>query len=144
MHNFRKITDHFYAAPQIEPDEIDAAASEGFVAIIMNRPDGETPDQPATALIKDRADANQLPFVHIPITAPPQMSDVKATLEVLKAHEGQKVLAFCRSGTRSTTLWAYAVALDKAMPVDDILTAAMNGGYDLSPHRPALEALFAL
>ncbi len=144
MHNFRQITDHFYAAPQIEPDEIDLAAKEGFAAIIMNRPDGETPDQPATALIKDRADANGLPFIHIPITAPPQMSDVKATLEALKTYEGKKVLAFCRSGTRSTTLWAYAMAMDKSMSVDEILSAAMNGGYDLSPHRPALDALFAL
>lgn len=144
MHSFRKITDQFYVAPQIEPDDVDLAAQEGFGAIIMNRPDGETPDQPPTAFIIDRAEANNLPFIHIPIAAPPELSDIRKTADALKENEGKKVLAFCRSGTRSTTLWAYAMAMEKAMSVDEIVQTAMNGGYDLSPHRSGLDAVFAL
>mgnify|MGYP002738303486 CR=1 FL=1 len=51
------------------------------------------------------------------------------------------MLAYCRSGTRSTTLWALAQAQSGAMSVDQILAAARAAGYDLDQHRSLLAGL---
>ena len=83
-------------------------------------------------------------FLHIPIIAPPEIPDINATLAALEEFQGKKILAFCRSGTRSATLWAYAMAKSNRMEVDDILKAAEAAGYDLSGHRPRLIAASSL
>jgi len=48
------------------------------------------------------------------------------------------VLAYCRTGTRSTTLWALTQA--GALPADAIIATAAKAGYDLTGVRPELEA----
>jgi uncharacterized protein (TIGR01244 family) len=40
------------------------------------------------------------------------------------------VLAFCRSGTRSTTLWALSQA--GKLPAHEIIAQAARAGYDMS------------
>ncbi len=144
MLRIHKITDSFYVAPQISAEDVDALVDEGFGAVIMNRPDQETPDQPPTEEISDRADTHNVPFFHIPIQAPPQLSDIDATFAALEATKGKKVLAFCRSGTRSATLWAYTVVRSGEYTVDGAINAAREAGYDLAPHRPVLEDLASL
>jgi uncharacterized protein (TIGR01244 family) len=66
---------------------------------------------------------------------------VDAMIEVMQSATG-KVLAYCRSGTRSTLLWALASA---KMGVDpDLITrSAMAAGYDVSPVRPMMDMLAA-
>ena len=61
--------------------------------------------------------------------------DVIAFRQLL-ASAAQPVLAFCRSGTRCTTLWAFASAGELA--ADDIIGAAARAGYDLSGLRDRL------
>ena len=141
MTEFSKVTEDFYVSPQIEVEDLDLAVKEGFEAIIMNRPDGESPGQPELSDIVSRARDLSLPFIHIPITAAPQAEDIQATLEALDELKGKKVLAFCRSGTRSVTLWAYAKVVSGEMGTDAALTAAQGAGYDLSGHRPVLDSL---
>jgi uncharacterized protein (TIGR01244 family) len=47
------------------------------------------------------------------------------------------VLAFCRSGTRSTFLWALARA-SQGEDGEELIRKAANAGYDLSPIRRLL------
>lgn len=141
MNKFRKVTDDFYVAPQLQAEDVDAAWREGFQALIMNRPDGESQDQPQTSDIVSRAEEHGMAFKHIPITAPPQPADVQATSDALDAFAGQKVLAFCRSGTRSVTLWAYAKVARGELSADQVIRMAADAGYDLSPHGPVLESI---
>jgi len=54
---------------------------------------------------------------------------VDAETEALEGSAGP-VLAFCRSGTRSTTLWALSQA--GKMPAHEIVAAAAHAGYDMS------------
>jgi len=142
MQNFRKVTDNFYVAPQLTADDMHVAKEEGFEAFIMNRPDRETPDQPPTQDLVSVAEEYGLPFLHIPITAPPSPHDIAATQQAISDLSGKKILAFCRSGTRSVTLWAYAMAAGKTEDVGTILNQARDAGYDLSPHRSQLQALY--
>ena len=134
---FRKLDDTISVAGQIEPADIAEAARQGFTFIINNRPDGEAPGQPSGAEMKAAADAAGLGYAAIPIThAGFSEEQVAAMGQALAAAPGP-VLAFCRSGTRSTLVWALARARAGDTPAE--LTAkAAAAGYDLSPIRPLL------
>lgn len=138
---FIKVTDDFYVAPQLDVEDVDIAAREGFGALLMNRPDAESLDQPPTAPIIARVEQHGMSFRHIPIQRPPEAGDIRSTRDALEEFKGKKTLAFCRSGTRSITLWVYAKVSNGELSVDEALSIAGAAGYDLALHRPALEAL---
>ena len=91
--------------PQVFPHEIAEIAAAGFKGIINNRPDNEAPDQPASAQIEAEARRHGLAYWHIPIV-PGQAAeaDARAFAEALRQVDGP-VLAFCRTGNRSTGLF---------------------------------------
>ena len=125
---------------QIEPQQVDKIAAQGFKTIINNRPEGEEIGQPDGAEIEAAAKAAGLHYIAIPVThagfSTPQVDAMRAALD---ENEGGKTLAFCRSGTRSTLLWALAEAKDGKDP-DDIAEAAAAAGYDVAPVRMLLDA----
>jgi uncharacterized protein (TIGR01244 family) len=128
-------------APQIAPEDCAAAAAQGYVAIVSNRPDGEAPGQPDAATMRAAAEAAGLRFAHIPIDHSGfAMPQVEAMAAVLRA--GGPVLAFCRSGTRSANLWALAAA-SMGEDADALVAAAAGGGYDISGMLPSLRMLAA-
>ena len=126
----KRINDEISVSPQISPDDVPALKAMGFTTIINNRPDGEAPDQPAADAVRQAAAAAGLGYHHIPLGrdgVTPEM--VEKTREALEGSAGP-VLAYCRSGTRSTTLWALAQA--GQMPAEEIVAEAANAGYDVS------------
>lgn len=118
-------------AGQIGPDEISSIAAAGVTLIVNNRPDAEEPGQPASAEIEAAARAAGLLYRHIPIAGGFNLDDVLAMAAALDEAEG-KVLAFCRSGTRSTFLWALAQS-ERGAEADDLIAKAAAAGYDLAP-----------
>jgi uncharacterized protein (TIGR01244 family) len=138
---FITLTPLMAVAPQISPEDCAAAAAQGYVAIVSNRPDGEAPGQPNAATMQAAAEAAGLRFAHIPIDhsgfAMPQVEAMAAVLR-----DGGPVLAFCRSGTRSANLWALAAASMGEDP-EALVAAAAGGGYDLSGMLPSLRMLAA-
>jgi uncharacterized protein (TIGR01244 family) len=121
-------------AGQIRPSDLAEAAASGIRTIVNNRPDGEEPGQPLAAEIEAAAQAAGLAYRHIPVAGGFSDAQVEAMAEALG--EGP-VLAFCRSGTRSTWLWALARARlgDDA---EELAARAASAGYDLSPIRAYL------
>ncbi|MEC7625226.1 MAG: TIGR01244 family sulfur transferase, partial [Pseudomonadota bacterium] len=110
MSEFRKLSDDFYASPQITPQEVSEAAAMGIALVINNRPDGEAPDQPAGADIEAATRAAGMDYLAIPIgSAGFSEPQVEKLQEALAASQGP-VLGYCRSGTRSTLLWSLAQA----------------------------------
>jgi uncharacterized protein (TIGR01244 family) len=142
MSDFRRLSDNVYASPQITPADIAEASALGVTMVINNRPEGETEDQPPGPEIEAAAHAAGMEYVAIPVTMP-ALSDVHVTAmrESLDRAAGP-VLAYCRSGTRSTVLWALAQAKAGA-DLEDITRAAAAAGYDVSPVRAAMEAYTA-
>lgn len=136
----RKIDDGISVAPQIAPGDLGEAAEAGFTMVINNRPDEEEVGQPSGAAIAEAARAAGLDYVAIPVTGVGfSMNQVEAMRDALDRAKGP-VLAFCRSGTRSTNLWALARAFQGESP--DALTAkAAEAGYDLTNIRPLLDGL---
>jgi uncharacterized protein (TIGR01244 family) len=139
---FRRVTDRLQVSPQIGLDEVAAAAAEGVTLIVNNRPEDESDDQTSGAEIEAAARAAGIDYVAIPVThagfSEPQ---VKAMAEALGAASGP-VLAYCRSGTRSTLLWALAEASQGGDP-DALTNMAAKAGYDLNPVRPLMDMLKA-
>ena len=139
---FRKITDQVFASPQIGPIDVLQAAREGIVLIVNNRPEDESDDQVPGPEIEAVARAAGLDYVAIPIThagfSEPQVTAMTAAL----AGADGPVLAYCRSGTRSTLLWALAEASRGQHP--EVLAAqAAVAGYDVAPIRQLLDVLHA-
>ncbi|MEQ3643166.1 MAG: TIGR01244 family sulfur transferase [Paracoccus sp. (in: a-proteobacteria)] len=126
----RTLSPQFAVSPQITPQDIPALKAQGYRAIIANRPDGEGADQPTFAEIEAAAHAAGMQARYIPISGGVVGDDdVEAFRSALRAMPGP-VLAYCRSGTRSATLWSLAQADD--MPLPQILAATSTAGYDLS------------
>ena len=126
----KRINDHISVSGQISPEDIAALKAQGYTTIINNRPDGEAPDQPAAIEIEAAAKAAGLGYHHIPLGRTGVTAEmVEQTKAALEQSEGP-VFAFCRSGTRSTTLWALSQA--GSMPAAEIIAAAGQAGYDVS------------
>ena len=142
MSDFRQINEQFLASPQISVGDVAAAKEMGVTMIVNNRPDDEEPGQVSGAQIADAAKAAGIEYRAIPVThAGFGQGQVDAMTEALESSEGP-VLAYCRSGTRSTLLWALARAKQGANP-SVIASQAANGGYDVSPVRQIIDMLSA-
>ncbi|MDZ3832167.1 MAG: TIGR01244 family sulfur transferase [Sphingopyxis sp.] len=140
MSDFRNLSSGYSVAPQIAVEDIAAAKAAGFSMVVNNRPDGEDPSAPQGGDIADACAAEGLAYAAIPVGhagfSHPQLD----SLDTLLADTTGPILAYCRSGTRSTHLWA----LTRARAGDDLdglCNAASAAGYDLSGLRPMMEAL---
>lgn len=137
---FRRIDDSISVSPQITPDHVAAAAAQGVTLIVNNRPEEEEAGQPTGAEIEAAALAAGLAYRAIPVThAGFSAHQLAAMNEALEAANGP-VLAYCRSGTRSTYLWALARAGQGDSP-DDLAAKAAEAGYDLGAIRGMLDSL---
>ncbi len=139
---FRKLNDMIFASPQIGLDEVAEAKAQGIALIINNRPEGESDDQTPGAEIEAAAKAAGIAYVAIPVTqAGFSEAQVQAMGKAISAAAGP-VLAYCRSGTRSTLLWALSEASSGVDPAV-IAAQASQAGYDITPVRPMVDMLAA-
>ncbi|MEP9388487.1 TIGR01244 family sulfur transferase [Mesorhizobium sp. KR9-304] len=103
---YRQISDNYSVSGQILPQDIAAVKAAGFKSVICNRPDNEQPGQPSADSMKAAAKAAGLEFRYIPVISgqitEENVADQAAALEGLKG----PVFAYCRSGARSTNLYA--------------------------------------
>ncbi|MFM5950525.1 MAG: TIGR01244 family sulfur transferase [Novosphingobium sp.] len=139
---FRQLSQQVYASPQIGLAEVAEAARLGVGLIINNRPEGESDDQVPGDEIEAATRAAGMAYVAIPVThagfSEPQVKAMATALASCSA----PILAYCRSGTRSTLLWALARASEGASPAE-LTEAAAAAGYDLGPIRALLDMLAA-
>jgi uncharacterized protein (TIGR01244 family) len=139
MSDFRTLSASVLASPQLTLADVAQAGSLGVTLIVNNRPEGEAEDQTPGAAIEAAARAAGMDYLAIPVTPGSfDETQVSAMRDALGA--GGKVLAYCRTGTRSTLLWALVRAAS-GEPLDDIAAAASAAGYDVSPIRPAMAEL---
>lgn len=93
-------------APQLDAAAMKWAADAGFRSVINNRPDFEAgPDQPTSAQIEQAARAAGLEYAYLPVQPAFQSPEEIARFAQLLQQMPKPVLAFCRSGNRSTRLY---------------------------------------
>jgi sulfide:quinone oxidoreductase len=116
-------------APQITPDEVQQLADQGFRALICNRPDGEAADQPNFSEIEAAAKKAGLEIRDLPVVSGKVSDQDAADFGAAMQELPRPILAYCRTGTRSATLWSLSQA--NRMSVADILAATKAAGYDM-------------
>ena len=103
-----QLSDHYSVTMQIDPDDVEFFAGEGFTVIVCNRPDGEDFGQPTSDSIRAACEKHGIEFHMLPIDSPAVPPDtIQQFLDVMRNAEGP-VLGYCRTGTRSAILWQMA------------------------------------
>ncbi len=137
MADIRKLTDQLSVAPQLVAEDLKEVKSQGFVSVLCNRPDYEEETQPTYNEVQSAIDEQGLVSQFQPVNgsmiSDQDVAEFAAHLENLSG----PVLAYCRSGTRCTVLWALSEAGKR--PIDEILNIAATAGYSLEALRPRLE-----
>jgi len=127
----RQLDDKVLVSGQIRPEDVAALVGEGVTMLVNNRPDGEEPDQPLGMDIEEAARTVGIDYRSIPIIRGIGPADADAMQEAIRATRG-KMLAFCRTGTRSSLAWALAKS-DEGMPREEIERHLSNVGVDATP-----------
>lgn len=132
----RSLTDLLSVSPQIAATDLPALHAAGIRTIVCNRPDGEGADQPTVAEIRAAAAPLGIAVHYLPVDTGKVTDDQARQFDALVASVAGPVLAYCRSGTRSATLWALSQA--DRRPAGDIIATAAAAGYDLAALAPRL------
>jgi uncharacterized protein (TIGR01244 family) len=108
----RPVAPDVCVAPQLTPEAMAEAARAGFRSVINNRPDFEHgPQQPTNAAIEAAARAAGLEYRFLPVDGGYQSPEEIAAFARLLKELPRPILAFCRSGARSTRLFVAARSL---------------------------------
>lgn len=134
--DIRKIDDTISVAPQITVQDVAEIARQGFKTLVANRPDREELGQPPMADIEAAAREHGLNWVYMPVESGNITDqDIDAFAPMIRDAD-KPVLAFCRSGTRCTVLWALSAARDTS--AQEVFSKARNAGYDISGLAPRM------
>ncbi len=137
--DIRPLTLNFAVSPQICADDLAEIAESGIKTVICNRPDAEIPAELHHAEIRAAAEAAGLDFVVLELTMQTLTPANIARQHALIEKADGPVLAYCRTGTRCSVVWALTQV--GTMATNDILAAATTAGYDLSGLAPTLDQM---
>lgn len=129
--NFNKVTDNFCVSEQITVSDLQTIKEAGFKSIICNRPENESSDQTSYNEIQKHCELLGLSFFNLPII-PGQFNQelIHEFKHIISEDSQGPFFAYCRSGTRSCTLWALAHL--HQISKEDILIQTKKAGYDLT------------
>jgi uncharacterized protein (TIGR01244 family) len=128
----RQLDDKVIVSGQVAPHEVAGLVEQGVTVLVNNRPDGEEPGQPLASEIEEAAAAAGISYRFVPIIRGIGPSDVEEMQKALRQAEGGKMLAFCRSGTRS----ALAVGLaqrEEGASAEEVQERLVSAGFDPGP-----------
>lgn len=128
----RQLDEKILVSGQVAPHETAGLAAQGVTVLVNNRPDGEDPGQPSSSEIEQAARAAGISYRHVPIIRGIGPADVEAMQQALHEAKDGKLLAFCRSGTRSALAIALAKRADGAA-AEEVSRQLIQAGVDPSP-----------
>lgn len=105
-----ELTEACSVAGQIQPGDIATLQQGGYRTIVCNRPDNEDAGQPSANEISDACAAHGIAFHHLPVTNAGISAEMVQEFQKIIADSDGPVLAYCRSGQRSSVLWQYSGA----------------------------------
>ena len=128
----RQLDDKVIVSGQVAPHEVAGLVEQGVTVLVNNRPDGEEPGQPLASEIEEAAAAAGIAYRFVPIIRGIGPADVEEMQKALRQAGGGKMLAFCRSGTRS----ALAVGLaqrEEGASAEEVQERLVSAGFDPGP-----------
>jgi uncharacterized protein (TIGR01244 family) len=128
----RHLDDRTMVSGQIAPHEVAGLAEQGITVLVNNRPDGEEAGQPLAGDIEGAAAAAGISYHFVPIIRGIGPADVEAMQEAMRAAGEGKLLAFCRSGTRSALALALA-RREEGASRQEVERSLGEAGFDSGP-----------
>jgi sulfide:quinone oxidoreductase len=127
----KHLTKELSVSPQIDLNQMSAIRESGFRSIVCNRTDAEAPNQPSYEEVRRAAADTGIEARYVPVASGKIENDDVHRFKAEIAALPKPVLAYCRTGMRSATLWALSEA-EKGEPLPEILGVAKAAGYDLT------------
>jgi len=128
----RQLGDQVMVSGQVAPHEVAGLAEQGVTVLVNNRPDGEEPGQPFASEIEDAAAAAGIAYHFVPIIRGIGPADVECMQQAMRQAQGGKLLAFCRSGTRSALALALA-RREEGASAEEVQQSLLGAGIDTRP-----------
>ena len=128
----RQLDETVMVSGQVAPHEIAGLAQQGVTVLVNNRPDGEEPGQPLAVEIENAAAAAGISYHFVPILRGIGPADVEVMQKALSQARGGRLLAFCRSGTRSALALAVAMR-EQGVPAEAVEESLIQAGFDPGP-----------
>lgn len=128
----RQLGERVMVSGQLAPHEVAGLAEQGVTMLVNNRPDGEEPGQPFAGDIEAAAEQAGIAYRFVPIMRGIGPADVESMQEALRDAGDGKLLAFCRSGTRSALAVALALREEGASS-DEVQRRLTEAGFDPGP-----------
>ena len=128
----RQLDDRTWVSGQVAPEDVAGLVEQGVTVLVNNRPDGEEPDQPRASEIEAAAERAGIAYHFVPIMRGIGPADVEAMQQALDSAGDGKMLAFCRSGTRSA-LACGLVHRQQGASADDVAERLGRAGFDAGP-----------
>ncbi|WP_068088157.1 TIGR01244 family sulfur transferase [Polycladidibacter stylochi] len=103
-----KLDDNFSVCGQPSLEDLEQIKQMGFNAIICNRPDNEAPGQVSFYELSGAAEKLGIASAYVPVSHGEDPAEATQKMaEALQKLPGP-ILAYCRSGARSSTIWQAA------------------------------------
>ena len=137
--------DNFFIAGQITAEDFAIAKELGISLIINNRPDGEEAGILPVSEAQQLAKNHDLEYLHLPMAnGQPLPEDLipsmQLALQEQKNNQG-KVLAHCRTGTRSSFLWGIIEIMNSNKTSEEVIQLGTQAGVNLTGFAPVLQSV---
>jgi uncharacterized protein (TIGR01244 family) len=128
----RQLDERTFVSGQIAPHEVAGLAEQGITVLVNNRADGEEPGQPLASDIEAAATSAGIVYRFVPIIRGIGPADIDAMQQALREAGDGKLLAFCRSGTRSALACGLAHR-GEGVSSEEVQQRLMQAGFDPGP-----------
>lgn len=138
----KQLYNNIYVAGQINALDFEALKSAGVKTIINNRPDGEEPGQLSSVDAAKLAEQNGIAYHYLPmVNGQPLPATLVEEFKAIIESSDEGILAHCRSGMRSSFIWALGQIPDGIISVDEAIEKAQTAGIPLGNARSVLESV---
>ena len=138
----KQLFNNIYVAGQITENDFSSLVEAGIKVIINNRPDNEEPGQLPAAQAKELAQKHGIAYHYLPMAnGQPLPENIVEDFKSIVNATDEPILTHCRSGMRSSFIWALGQIADGKISVDQAVESAQNAGIPLANARSALESV---
>jgi len=138
----KKLFENIFVAGQINPSDFPAMVAAGVKIIINNRPDNEEPGQFSSTDAEQLAQEHGISYHYLPMAnGQPLPDNLVSEFKAIVNSTSEPILTHCRSGMRSSFLWALGQIEDGNVSVDQAVDCAQSAGIPLANARAVLESV---
>ena len=138
----KQLFDNIFVTGQINASDFPAMVEAGVKVIINNRPDNEEPGQFSSTDAEQLAKEHGIAYHYLPMAnGQPLPENLVNDFKAIVNSTNDPILTHCRSGMRSSFLWALGQIEDGKVGVDQAIDCAQSAGIPLANARAVLESV---